>query len=152
MMSPAGGRLGRIAGRVFKLLVNHVDHHELGYAFAAETGFLISREPDTVRAPDAAFVGHEKMSQLEDDSGFLPFAPDLAIEVVSPHDSFVEVENKALAWLEAGTELVLIVEPESANVHSYRSRSRISVLKSDEILDASDVVDGWSVRISDLFN
>lgn len=54
-MSPAGGRHGRIAGRVFKLLANHVDDHQLGCTFAAETGFLIARDPDTVRAPDAAF-------------------------------------------------------------------------------------------------
>lgn len=152
MMSPAGGRHGRIAGRVFKLLVNHVDEHELGYAFAAETGFMISREPDTVRAPDAAFVNRARMSEVEDDSGFLPFAPDLAVEVVSPHDSFAEVENKALSWLEAGTQLVLIVEPESETVHAYRSRSLIVVLKSTEILDASDAVDGWKVSVSDLFN
>jgi len=151
MMSPAGGRHGRIAGRIFKLLVNYVDDHKLGVVFAAETGFLISTGPDTVRAPDAAFVCREKMEQLGDDTGFLPFAPELAVEVVSPNDSFAAIENKAFSWLDAGTQLVLIVEPESATVHAYRSRSNIKVLNSSDMIDADDVVAGWTVRVEELF-
>ena len=125
MMSPAGGRHGRIAGRAFKLLAIHVDDQNLGVVFAAETGFRISSNPDTVRAPDAAFVCREKMDQLDDDSGFLPFAPELAIEVVSPNDTFAAVEKKAFSWVDAGTQLVLIIEPESETVHAYRSRSNM---------------------------
>lgn len=151
MMSPAGGRHGRVTVRINKLLAIHVDDHRLGETFAAETGFLLARNPDTVRAPDAAFVGQDKMNTLEDDSGFLPFAPDLAVEVVSPNDTFADVENKAFAWLDSGTRLVLIVEPESETVHAYRSRSNIAVLKSTEVLDAMDAVPGWSVKVSEFF-
>ena len=78
-MALAGGRHGRNTGRINKLLAIHVDDHGLGETFAAETGFLLDRNPDTVRAPDAAFVSREKMETLEDDSGFLPFAPNLAV-------------------------------------------------------------------------
>jgi Uma2 family endonuclease len=152
MMSPAGGRHGRIAGRVFKLLANHVDDHALGCVFAAETGFIIRRAPDTVRAPDAAFVGLEKMEALENDSGFLPFAPDLAVEVVSPNDSFADVENKAFNWLDSGTRLVLIVEPESETLHAYRSRTNISVLNSTDFLDATDAITGWKIKVSEIFS
>ena len=151
MMSPAGGRHGRIAAKINKLLAMHVDDQQLGVTFAAETGFLISTDPDTVRAPDAAFVCKEKMEQLDDDSGFLPFAPDLAVEVVSPNDSFAAVEKKAFSWLDAGTQLVLIVEPESETVHAYRSRSNIKVLSSDDIIDAADVIAGWTARVAELF-
>jgi Uma2 family endonuclease len=151
MMSPAGGRHGRIAGRVFKLLANHVDDHALGCTFAAETGFLLARNPDTVRAPDAAFVSQDKMASLEDDSGFLPFAPDLAVEVVSPTDPFAAVEQKAFHWLNAGTRLVLIVEPASETVHAYRSRSNITVLNATEWLDATDVIPGWKVQVMHFF-
>ncbi len=151
MMSPAGGRHGRIAGRVFQLLANHVYDRKLGCTFAAETGFLISTNPDTVRAPDAAFVRQEKMDTLDDDSGFLPFAPDLAVEVVSPNDTFADVESKAFMWLESGTRLVLVVEPESQTVHAFRSRQNITVLTATEILDASDAVAGWSVQVSEFF-
>ena len=152
MMSPAGGRHGRVAGRVFKLLANHVDDHGLGCVFAAETGFFIRRNPDTVRAPDAAYVSREKMESLDDDLGFLPFSPDLAVEVVSPNDSFVEVENKAFTWLDAGSQLVLIVEPESRTVHLYRSRTEICVLDSSDLLDASDTVSNWKLPVSEIFD
>jgi Uma2 family endonuclease len=151
MMSPAGGRHGRITVRINKLLAIHVDDHDLGETFAAQTGFLLARNPDTVRAPDAAFVCRKKMKSLEDDTGFLPFAPDLAVEVVSPNDTFADVEKKAFAWLDSGTSLVLIVEPESETVHAYRSRSNIAVLNSTGFLDASDAVPGWSVNVSEFF-
>ena len=92
-----------------KSLAIHVDDNKLGATFAAETGFRIASNPDTVRAPDAAFVNQRKMEKLEDDTGFFPFAPDLAVEVVSPNDSFSAVEAKAFSWLDSGTIAVLIV-------------------------------------------
>ena len=76
---------------------------------------------------------------------------DVAVEVVSPNDLFADVEGKAFSWLDCGTRLVLIVEPESETVHAYRSRSNITVLRSGEALDAADVVAGWSVQITDIF-
>lgn len=76
----------------------------------------------------------------------------MAIEVVSPHDSFAEVESKALTWLESGSQLVLIVEPESETLHAYRSRSDISVLTSTELFDAGESVPGWQVQVSDIFS
>ena len=151
MMSPAGGRHGRIAARFNKLLAIHVDDHELGATFAAETGFLIAQNPDTVRAPDGAFVKQEKMETQVDDSGFLPFAPDLAAEVVSPNDSFASVETKAFTWLDAGTQLVLILEPESKTAHLYRSRTEIAIYQVGEEINAADVVAGWHVAVSEIF-
>ena len=151
MMSPAGGRHGRIAGRVYKLLVIHVDDNKLGATFAAETGFRIAVEPDTVRAPDAAFVRQDKMDELDNDIGFLPFAPELAVEVVSPSDSFSAVEEKAFNWINAGTKIVLVVVPDSQSVHLYRSRDGISVHRSEDIINAEDAVPGWKFRVSEIF-
>ena len=151
MMSPAGGRHGRISVRISIMLGLHVDQHDLGATFAAETGFRISREPDTVRAPDASYVSDAKMRELEDDTGFLPFAPDLAVEVVSPNDSFAAVESKAFGWLNAGTTLVLVVVPESQSVHAYRSADNITVYRGDDTVDASDAVPGWKFDVSSIF-
>jgi Uma2 family endonuclease len=151
MMSPAGGRHGRVAVRLNKLLAIHVDDNALGATFAAGTGFRIAVNPDTVRAPDGAFVRQEKMDALEDDSGFLPFAPDLAVEVVSPTDFFAAVESKAFAWLDAGTQLVLILEPESKTAHVYRSRTDIAVYGVGETIDAADVVKDWHIVVADVF-
>lgn len=151
MMSPAGGEHGRIAMRLGMLLSMHVDRHKLGVVYAAETGFLLSRTPDTVRAPDAAFVRASRRAQIEDHTGFVPIPPDLAGEVVSPHDSFSRVEEKALAWLHAGTQMVLVVDPGTQTVHVYRAANDIVVLEGDAELDANDVVPQWRLVIRELF-
>lgn len=151
VMSPAGGRHGRITMRINKLLAIHVDDNKLGATFAAETGFRIGVNPDTVRAPDGAFVRRERMDALDDDTGYLPFAPDLAVEVASPSDSFASIESKAFAWLAAGTQLVLILEPESKTAHVYKSRTDIAVYEIGDTIDASDVVRDWWLAVSDIF-
>lgn len=151
MMSPAGGRHGRLVLRIGWLLNNHVEANSLGVVFAAETGFRIAVDPDTVLAPDVAYVERTRYSSIEDEVGYLPLAPDLAVEVLSPSDRFTRVEAKAMAWLDAGCKLVLLVDGESETVHAYRSRSRIQVYRKEEILDCSDVVTGWSTRVSEFF-
>ena len=137
--------------RLGSLLEQHVRSGQLGVVCAAETGFVISRDPDTVRAPDVAFVRQDRLDQVTDPDGYLPFAPDLAAEVVSPHDTFTQVEEKALFWLHAGTSMVLIVDPGTHRVHVYRATDRISVLQRQDTLDASDVVPGWEISIGELF-
>src|SRR5258706_2691268 len=102
-VSPAGQEHGRVAMNLGSRLAQFVRERALGVVFAAETGFLIRRQPDTVRAPDVAFVSSARQSAAE---GFFPGAPDLAVEVVSPSDSFVEVEEKVLEWLGAGSQAV----------------------------------------------
>ena len=94
MMSPAGSEHGWIAGRIFVRLATHVEDLDLGRAYAAETGFKISESPDTVRAPDACFVSHERLSTVEDTQSYLPLAPDLVVEVVSSNDSSSDWRRK----------------------------------------------------------
>jgi len=151
MMSPAGGRHGRVAHNLGLVLGSHVRDADLGIVYAAETGFLLSRDPDTVRAPDVAFVSHPRLQEIEDDVGYLPLAPDLVGEAISPSDTFSDVEEKALAWLAAGTRMVLLVEPAHGTVHVYRAADNIIVLDSDAELDASDVVTGWQFAVRELF-
>jgi len=151
MMSPVGGQHGRVAMKCGRLLANHVDEHNLGVVYAAETGFVLARNPDTVRAPDVAFVSAARLSGIGDDSGFVPFAPDLAIEVISPNDSFSTVEEKAFSWLDAGTRLVMLVNPAHETVHVYRAANDIAVLGKGDIFSASDVVAGWQMPVESLF-
>src|SRR5262245_1160367 len=84
-MSPAGGTHGKYAIRIGTIVNEYVEDHNLGESYGAETGFIISRNPDTVRAPDFAFVSKERLPLISDLDEFLPIAPDLAVEVVSPH-------------------------------------------------------------------
>jgi Uma2 family endonuclease len=94
MMSPAGSDHGWISGRIFHRLATHVENADLGRAYAAETGFKIASSPDTALAPNACFVSHERLATVEPTRSYLPLAPDLVVEVVSPNDtSFDPVEQ-----------------------------------------------------------
>jgi Uma2 family endonuclease len=152
MMSPAGNEHGRVAMRLGSLLDQFVRENSLGVVYAAETGFQLTRDPDTVRAPDVAFVRAEMLKSYAEFQGFLPFAPDLAAEVVSANDSFTKIEEKTLAWLAAGAKLVLIVDPGTCTVQAFRGAVQSMLLTEDDELDASDVVPGWRVKVSDIFD
>ena len=151
MMSPGGFLHGRIAARVASLLEQHVKHHRLGAVCGAETGFLIAHDPDTVLAPDVAFVSQARLAAQEDTTGYLPLAPDLVVEVVSPQDRFSQVEQKARRWLQAGSRLVLLVDAEQKRVHVLRNPRQVTVLGPEDELDASDVVPGWRVGVREFF-
>ena len=151
MMSPAGGRHGRIAVQVAYLLKTHTDATSQGVVFAAETGFLIHTDPDTVLAPDVAFVSRARFETIEDEAQYVPFAPELAVEVLSPNDRFARVESKAFAWLDAGTKLVLIVDPENESIHAYRSRKRIEVFDRTETINCHDSVAEWTLVVDQVF-
>jgi Uma2 family endonuclease len=148
-MSPTGGVHGKVAGNFLFYLRQFVDRHQLGTVFAAETGLILSRNPDIVRAPDVAFVSKERLPQVP--RGFIPLAPDLAVEVVSPGDAENEVYEKVLEYLKAGTRLVLIAYPESRTIAAYRSLTDIRVLTEDDTLDGGDVLSGLVVRVSQIF-
>jgi Uma2 family endonuclease len=151
MMSPAGGRHGRIALKLARRLGDFVEAHGLGVTYAAETGFLLQRNPDTVRAPDVAFVSQESLGKLADYPGFLPLAPDLVAEVVSPNDSSSDVEEKALDWLAAGVTIVLVVDPQTKTIRDYRSAQEIRVY-AQGLIDLGIVLAGCRLDVSELFS
>jgi Uma2 family endonuclease len=150
-MAPAGSEHGYLALKIGRLLGNHVDDNKLGRVYAAETGFKLSSDPDTVRAPDAAFVTSERVEAAGRVDGYWPGAPDLAVEVVSPNDRHSEVVEKALSWLEAGCRMVLVVDPERKVVTVYRSREDIRILVAGDVVDGADVVPGWKMAVAELF-
>ena len=150
MMSPAGRRHGRIGARLLAWITIHVVQRELGETYAAETGFLIQQNPDTVRAPDVAFVSRDRLVEYPDDIGYLPLAPDLVAEVVSPTDRISEVVTKAQVWLEAGVRVVLVIHPQTTTVSEYRSGVPTQQ-HSDGCLDLGDVVPGFQFDVAELF-
>ena len=151
MMTPAGGRRGRVAHRVGLVIGNHVLDRGLGRVFAAETGFLLRRDPDTVRAPDVAFVSGERLGTGEIPAGFLEMAPDLAVEVVSPGDSATAVQAKVDDWLAAGTRLVWVVDPGARSVTVHRPAGAAAVVPEAGTLDGAPVFPDFRVRVRDLF-
>ncbi len=150
-MPPAGSEHGYVAINIGTTLNSHVRANELGRVYAAETGFKLASDPDTVRAPDAAFVSRERVEKAGRVAGFWPGAPDLAVEVVSPGDTHAQVVEKALAWLEAGCRMVLVAEPERRTVTVYRSLDDIRMLTENDAIDGADVVPGWTLPVAEIF-
>jgi Uma2 family endonuclease len=151
MMSPAGNVHGRVTSNIHWRLARHVHENELGTVYAAETGFVIEQDPDTVRAPDVAFVSTSRLAMVDDTSGYLRLAPDFVAETVSSNDKFSEVEYKSLSWLSAGVRMVLVADPGTETFQVYRSAKDIIVLSIGDVLDADDVVPGWKLAVKDAF-
>lgn len=151
-MAPSGHEHGRVTINVSWRLAQHVETHNLGAVYAAETGFMISTNPDTVRAPDVAFVRRERLAEVKKAEGYWPGAPDLAVEVISPGDTYTEVEEKAIEWLEAGALMVLALDPRKRTVTSFRSLTNIAILNEASILDFDDIVPGFKVSVKAIFD
>ncbi len=152
VMSPAGAEHGWIASRILIRLGTHVEASDLGKTFAAETGFLIEVNPDTVRAPDASFVSHKKLSAAPPSSSYLQVAPDLVVEVVSPNDTSTDVEAKAEQWLEAGSRIVLVADPRNQTLRVYKNKAQIEVLHSGEEFSSGDVCGDWKISVNEIFD
>lgn len=150
-MEPPGAEHGAVALQVGSMLAVHVAEHGLGRAFGAETGFQLARAPDTVRAPDAAFVRRERMEATGLPRGYWPGPPDLAVEVMSPRDRRPAVRAKALDWLDAGTRAVVVLDPPRRTATVYRAPDDVRVISGDDALDLDDVVPGFAPPVGAVF-
>ncbi|HVF56513.1 MAG TPA: Uma2 family endonuclease [Pyrinomonadaceae bacterium] len=150
-MSPAGEEHGVVIMNLAVPLGHYIKANDLGVIYGAETGFKIATNPDTVRAPDIAFVRRERIEQSGIQKGFRPGAPDLAVEVVSPGDTFEEVDQKVEDWLKAGTGAVWIVNPKLRTVTIYQSLTEVTVLSEKDELEGQRVVPGFRCKVSEIF-
>ena len=148
---PAGHEHGDIAANILSDINLFVRKNKLGKTYIAETGFILSRNPDIVRAPDAAFVSNTKLPQ-EKRTGFFVGAPDLAVEVISPSETFEKVDNKIEDYLNAGVREVWIVRPRTRTITVYKSLKQIKTFSDENILDNSDVLPDFSLQISSIFD
>jgi Uma2 family endonuclease len=147
---PAGYVHGDVAMRLGAEIHVFVERHDLGRVFAAETGFTLARKPDTVRAPDVAFISNARLPDPPP-RGFAEMAPDLAVEVLSPGDRPGEVLEKVSDWLKAGARQVWVVDPGRASAHVYRADGRESLLGENDSLAGEDVLPGFGYRLDALF-
>jgi Uma2 family endonuclease len=150
-LPPAGSEHGAVAVNIAVVIAQFVKPHGRGVVFGAETGFKIASDPDTVRAPDLAFVRRERIPEQGIPRGFWPGAPDLAVEVVSPGDTYTEVEEKVHDWLNAGTRMVLVLNPRTRTVTIYISHTDVVRLTESDTLDGGDVLPGFTCRVAELF-
>jgi Uma2 family endonuclease len=149
---PPGHEHGLVTMNIAGPLYEYAKNKNLGKVFAAETGFLLEQNPDTVRAADVAFVKRERIEKAGPIRGYWVGAPDLAVEVVSPSDTVRRVEGKVAQWLEAGTRLVWVVSPRLHTVTVYRSLTNIVALTERDGLDGDDVLPGFHIQIAEIFD
>ncbi|MGH2669396.1 MAG: Uma2 family endonuclease [bacterium] len=148
---PPGTWHGAIAARLAYYLSDFVQRERLGLVFAQDTGFKIASNPDSVRAPDVAFVGRERTGLVRP-RGYAELAPDLLAEIVSPDDKPAEVLSKIADWLAAGTKIVWLVDSERSEVRVYRQDGSLSVLGENDSLDGEDVLPGLTCPLKDVFS
>ncbi len=141
-------RHDRVRRRLERLLDVHVVEHRLGEVFG-EAGFVLARDPDTVRGPDIAFVRSDRLVGM-DDSRFFEGAPDLAVEILSPSNRPYQVRAKVADYLQAGTRLVWVVDPQRRRVTEYRSILAPRVVELDGELEGGDVLPGLRVPVSSI--
>src|SRR5215213_1613260 len=120
-LSPASGRSSRIGGRLYARLADFVEPSGLGWAFPAETGFILFEDRQTVRSPDASVVLRDRL--IEPPDSFVPIAPDLAVEVLSPSDRMADALAKVAMYLQAGARLVWLVNPATRTIVVFQSET-----------------------------
>ena len=145
-MAPPTMEHGEISMSLSLLLGVHIRENKLGRLYPADTDFKLG---DRLVKPDIAFVSTARLPENKRQAS--PVAPDLAVEIVSPTDVHYNVIEKALAYLNAGTRLVWIIEPVAKTVTVYRSQKDIKTFTIDDTLSGEDVVEGFSCQIAQLF-
>ncbi len=144
--SPTSVEHGDISMNLISPLNLYVRENQLGRVYAPDTSFQVG---ECVLMPDVAFISTDQLPV--DRSKASPVPPDLAVEVVSPTDKLYQVEEKAFAYLEAGTQLVWVVKPRSKTVTVYRSEIDITTLTRNDTLSGEEIVKGFSCQVAGLF-
>jgi Uma2 family endonuclease len=148
-MSPAGDEHGAVTINLSILLGVYVKANNLGVLRSADTGFKLETNPDTVLAPDVAFIARARAGTRV--PGFRSGPPDLAVEVISPGDTKSEVERKTALWLDLGANSVWNVNPKKRTVEVNRANGEKRLFhEEDELVD--DTVPGFRVKVSEIFS
>ncbi len=152
----AGVRYAIASSNLLFSLGMHIRANKLGKTYPANTGFQIESDPDHVRAPSVAFVNDERMKPVMRDfetyrDRYFPGAPDLAVEVVIPSDTYFYIEDKVADWLNTGTRMVIVVNADLQTAAVYRSPTDVTILTEADTLDGGDVVPGWRMPVSEIF-
>lgn len=150
ILSPTKRKHGRVQRNIVAVLDRFLDRNPAGEMYLAETGFLLSRDPATLRAPDVAFVRAECSGQ-ESPEGYLEGAPDLAVEVVSPWETARHITRKVVQYLRHGGHTVWVVYPEAEEVHVFEASGSNRVLRAGQLLEAPELLPGFSVPVERLF-
>jgi len=147
----ASGVHGILAGRIFVELSAFVDQHALGLCFPDNTGFQLPGLDDTVRSPDAAFVRAERLSPESIGTGWVPVAPDLVVEVLSPSESVATLDEKWRDYRAAGTTLMWVIDPTERTVTVREAGAPDRRLMAGDTMRGGRVLPGFSIAVAQLF-
>jgi Uma2 family endonuclease len=147
-MSPTKKRHGRGTTRILAHLLRFLEANPIGSPYAGEVGFRVG--PRRLVCPDVAYVCTERDAPVDDDE-FFPYAPDLAVEILSPDNTRPKVRRKARAYLANGGRLVWAIDVRRRRVIVYRPSAEPQILREEAFLDGEDVLPGFTVRIAELF-
>ena len=153
-MAPAGGVHGHVAGRISGRMTEHERHHGGGKVLVGDVGFVLELPYDRerVRGPDVAFVSNARLPEGRLPEGFLRGAPDLAVEVLSPSDNPVDLQQKVRDYFEAGARLVWVIAPAARAATVYRADGSARLLREGDHLDGEDVLPGLLIPLAELFD
>jgi Uma2 family endonuclease len=149
-VNPPGGEHGELAAIIAAELLAYVRPRGLGRVYV-ESGFVLSRGPDTVRGPDVSFVSREREAAAGLRRGFLLAAPDLAVEIWSPDNSMPSLRAKTREYLAAGTRRVWLVDPRRRLVEVHTPGRPVTTLATGDTLHGDDVVPRFALPLSRLF-
>lgn len=150
-MEPTGGRHGQVVAGIAGLLMEHTQPRRRGTVFAAGTGFRLERHPDTVLAPDVAYVAVERLRPQDISDAYPDLAPDIVVEVISPTDSCPAIEGKARSWIELGARIVWVVDPRARTVTIHETDCTPRVLIESDHLTADPVLPEFDCPVRLLF-
>ena len=149
-MAPSAWPPSMVAGNLHLEVGAFVRQHKLGICGVSEGGFLLNTDPDVVRAPDVWFVRADRVPAPPAPGGYWPGAPDLAVEVLSPSDRFIDVMRKVRDYLDAGVRLLWVIDPEARTAGIFRPGVSERFIDEDGALDGEDVLPGFSLLLSDV--
>jgi Uma2 family endonuclease len=150
-MSPAFSKPSMVAANVLTEVNAFVRSRKLGRCGGADWGFKLAADPDTVRAPDVGFVRAERIPPEGIARSYWPGPPDLAVEVRSASDRTSDVLKKVAEYLEAGTRLVWVLDPERRAALVFRPDGTVTVHGEDGVIDGEDVLPGFALPLADVW-
>jgi Uma2 family endonuclease len=147
-----GAKSDRIALRLGGKLDQFCTANGLGYAFGAQTGYrCFPTRPRLVRKPDASVVLRGRFADEQLPEGDISIAPDIAVESVSPNDTYEEVEAKVGEYLGAGVRIVWVISPDTKTVLIRRPDKSAATLDATDVLSGENVIPGFTCPVADLF-
>jgi Uma2 family endonuclease len=144
-------RHGQVCSKTAHIIGLYDDEHDAGHVVCNDTGVLTERDPDTVRGPDVWFISYKKVPKGPMPGKYLDVPPDMAFEIKSPSDIWIEVIAKVAEFLEAGVGVVCVLDPETESARVFYPNQPFEILTGDDELTFPEHLPGFSLPVRRFF-